>query len=82
MEIAVPRYFFRVEPDGPVDAEGQVLPDDAAAMREAALVVNDMTRNHPGWGGRTLCVYDEGGRRIDECDLIEPPSFVNLRLVK
>jgi len=78
----VPRYYFRVEPDGPIDAEGEEFPNDVAAMREAALVVNDMTRNHPGWGSRTLCVYDEDGRQIDERELVDVPSFVALRIVK
>lgn len=78
----MPRYYFRVEPDGPIDAEGEDLPDDAAAMREAALVVKDLARNHPGWGCRTLCVYDEVGRQIDERDLVELPSLVNLHVLK
>lgn len=44
----MPRYYFLVQPDGPIDAEGEELPDDAAAICMAALVVNDMTKNCPG----------------------------------
>ena len=58
----MPRYYFRVEPDGPIDAEGENLPDDAAATELAVLIVEEMTKKHPGWVPRRLCVYDRTGR--------------------
>jgi len=32
-----------------IDAEGEDLPNDVAAMRLASVVVAEMTRNQPGW---------------------------------
>jgi len=66
----VPRYYFLVQPDGPIDAEGEELPHDAAAIRMAALVVDDITKNYPGWGTRRLCVRDETGRVVEVLDLV------------
>lgn len=60
------RYFFRVAPDGPYDAEGEELADDAAAAKMATLVIQDMVRNHPGWGDRRLTVFDASGRLVAE----------------
>ena len=64
------RYYFLIEPDGPIDAEGEELPDDAAALQMAVLVLKDITRNYPGWGSRRLRVCDETGRVVEELDIV------------
>lgn len=78
----MPHYYFRVEPDGPIDAEGEDLPDDAAAMRMAACVAHEIARNDSRWSLRRVAVYNEAGRLIDECNIQEAAPSLTLPTVK
>lgn len=78
----MPRYYFRVEPDGPVDSEGEELADDAQAMLMAVRIARELARNDPSWGTRCLTVYNEAGRLVDECEIRKAPPPPVLRIVK
>ena len=66
----MPRYYFRLETEGPIDLEGEELPGDAAAIELAALVARDLTKNRVGWARRQLVVFDETGRVVQERELV------------
>lgn len=70
MENAVPRYYFRLEPDGPVDLEGEDLANVDAARDMAALVVRDLTKNCRLWAAKRLVVLDEAGSVVHEAELV------------
>ena len=59
----MPRYFFDLTPGPPVDAEGEDLPDDAAAMEAARQTVLEMVRDGlPERSGNLIEIGDAGRR--------------------
>jgi hypothetical protein len=60
----MPRYLFSTQNTPPVSDEADVeLPDDAAAILEAALIEADLTRNGPRV---RIKVWDENGRLLNK----------------
>jgi hypothetical protein len=69
----VPFYRYTISPGGQrSDLVASDLPDDAAALKEAAEIVRDMKENHESgwWNGRSLKVT-EGERKVSEINFIE-----------
>ena len=62
----MPRYFFHLHGSGARDTEGQDLPDDEAARKEAAAVALDLSRNKAVATDERLVVTDAAGKVIHE----------------
>ena len=78
----MPRYYFRVEPDGPVDSEGEILTDDAAAVRMATCIADDLARGSPSRRSQCIAVYDAAGRVVAQRAIRQAESPSMLRIVK
>jgi Domain of unknown function (DUF6894) len=62
----MPRYFFHLHGSGARDTEGQELPDDEAARKEAAAVALDLSRNKAVATDERLVVTNADGKVIHE----------------
>ena len=64
----MPRFYFDVRQDGSLiaDTEGEELPDNAAAEREAALVAAHLTKEllSGGRGNLVVEVRDENAKPV------------------
>ena len=68
----MPRYFFDLAPSPPVDAEGEELPDDAAAMEAARQTVLEMVLDGPpDRAGERIVVSNKAGELVRKVHLEE-----------
>ena len=65
----MPRYYFRLEPDGPVDLEGEVLSDADAARELAAAIARELSKNDPRMASKRVAVFDGTGAIVHETEL-------------
>jgi hypothetical protein len=71
------RYFFHVE-DGVCipDANGEEFPDNEAAMRQAAQLAKDLSKNRTRAHSWRVLVKNAAGIRIGEVPLAVAPTAV------
>jgi hypothetical protein len=62
----MPRYFFHMHGSGASDTQGQELPNDEAARKEAKAVALDLSRNKAVATDERLVVTNADGKVIHE----------------
>jgi hypothetical protein len=63
----MPIYFFHVENCERITGdEGVAFPDDQAALREAALIAADLSKNQTNAVGSKIVVINSNGDQIGE----------------
>ena len=62
----MPRYFFRVEPAGVTDPDGEELPGPAAAQEMARLMARELSTGKVPTSADRIVVSDEAGNVIHD----------------